>query len=95
LFFQATAGIIIIMFNLSLQTGVIPAIWKHASVVPVFKKGSPGDPCNYRPTSLTCIACNLMECGIKDALLAFLREHKLISASQHGFMANKSANTHY
>jgi ribonucleases P/MRP protein subunit RPP40 len=48
----------------------------------------------YRLISLTYIACKLMECGIKDALLAFLREHKLISASQHGFMANKSTTTH-
>jgi len=30
-----------IIFNLSLQTGDIPNIWKRASVVPVFKKGSP------------------------------------------------------
>jgi hypothetical protein len=27
-----------IIFNLSLQSGIIPDIWKHASVVPVFKK---------------------------------------------------------
>jgi hypothetical protein len=44
-------------------------IWKHASVVPVLKEGSPGDTCNYRRISLTCIACKLMEGGIKDALL--------------------------
>ena len=97
-FFKTTASIIglplSIIFNLSLQTGVIPEIWKQASIVPVFKKGSPGDPCNYRPISLTCIACKLMECGIKDAILAFLKEHKLINASQHGFMANKSTTTH-
>jgi len=49
-----------IIFNLSLQSGIIPDIWKYASVVPVFKKGSPGDPCHYRPISLSCIACILM-----------------------------------
>ena len=81
------------IFNLSLQTDIIPEIWKLATVVPVFKKGSPGDPCNYRPISLTCIACKLMECGIKDALLFFLREHNIINASQHGFMARKSTTT--
>jgi len=86
-----------IIFNLSLQSGIIPDIWKHASVDPVFKKGSPrswshGVPCNYRPISLTCIACNLMEAGIKDALLVILRENKIINASQHGFMVSWPEN---
>ena len=35
-----------------------------------------------------------MECGVKDSLLAFLKEHKIINASQHGFMAEKSTTTH-
>ena len=97
-FFKSTGGSIAfplsIIFNVSLQTGDLPDIWKLASVVPVFKKGSPGDPCNYRPISLTCIACKLMECGVKDSLLAFLKEHKIINDSQHGFMAKKSTTTH-
>jgi len=66
-----------IIFNLSLQTGDISDIWKLASVVPVFKKGSPSDPCNCRPISFTCIACKLMESGIKDELQVFLKEHKI------------------
>ena len=31
---------------------------------------------------------------IKDAILAFLRDHKIINASQHGFLARKSTTTH-
>jgi len=31
---------------------------------------------------------------IKDALLVFLREYKIINASQHGFMARKSTTAH-
>jgi hypothetical protein len=92
-FFKSTAGAITfplsIIFNLSLQTEDVPDIWKLALVVPVFNKGSPSDPSNDRPISLTCIVCKLMECGIKDALLVFLKEHKIINASQHGFMAKK------
>ena len=29
-----------IMFNLSLREGTVPPEWKHANVVPIFKKGS-------------------------------------------------------
>ena len=43
------------IFNLSLQEGVIPDVWELASVVPVFKKGQPGDPCNYRPIFLSLV----------------------------------------
>jgi len=64
-----------IIFNLSLQSVTISDIWK----VPVFKKGSPGDQYNYRPISLTCIGCKLIEAGIKDAIRVFLREHKIIN----------------
>ena len=76
-----------VIFNLSLQTGVIPNVWKTAAIIPAFKKGSPSDPSNYRPISLTCIACKLMECGIKDALILYCRDHGIISSAQHGFLA--------
>jgi len=67
---------------------------KHASVIPVFKEGSPGDPCSCRPISLTCIAYKRMETGIKDALPVYIREYEIINASQHGFMDRKSITTH-
>lgn len=58
-----------VIFNISVQSGSVPSIWRSAVITPAFKKGSPSDPANYRPISLTCIACKLLECGIKDALL--------------------------
>ena len=82
-----------VIFNMSLQTGDLPAIWKTASVNPVFKKGSPSDPCNYRPISLTCIACKLMECGIKDELLLHLKACGLINRNQYGFLARNSTTS--
>ena len=35
-----------------------------------------------------------MEDGIRDALLAILREHKIINVSEHGFMVAKSTTIH-
>ena len=82
-----------IIFNLSIQTGELPDIWKVASVTPIFKKGSPSDPANYRPISLTCVACKLLETGIKSNLLNHLRRNNVISNSQHGFLSRKSTTT--
>jgi hypothetical protein len=98
IFYKNTASCISyplsILFNLSLQTADIPFDWKLASVTPVFKKGSPSDPANYRPISLTCIASKLMETGIKDALLDHLNKYEVLSDVQHGFLKNKSTTTH-
>ena len=89
-FFKETSNTIsfplTVIFNLSLQTGDLPDMWKNASVTPVFKKGSPCAPENYRPISLTCISCKLLECGIKDSLLQHLLNN-LINKHQHGFLS--------
>lgn len=76
-----------IIYNISLQSGLLPPIWKCAVVTPVFKKGSSSDPANYHTISLTCIACKLLESCIKDSLLSYLVNHKIITKHQHGFMS--------
>jgi len=59
----------------------------------VFKKGSPSDPSNYRPISLTCISCKLLESVIKESLLCHLLQHNIINKHQHGFLRRKSTAT--
>jgi len=58
-----------------------------------FQKGSPRDPANYRPISLSCVACKLLESGIKTNLLNHLLKNNVISRSQHGFLSRKSTTT--
>ena len=55
------APILTLIFNLSLETGVVPIDWRTADAVPVYKKGSKSKASNYRPISLTCIASKLLE----------------------------------
>ena len=58
---EICTDILTLIFTRSLQTGKVPSDWNHANVTPVFKKGDKHNPGNYRPISLTCIACKLLE----------------------------------
>ena len=82
-----------ILYTRSLSEGVVPEDWRRANVPPVFKKGSKCVAGNYRPVSLTCILCKVMESILRDAITSHLANHKLINPSQHGFMAHKSCLT--
>ena len=82
------------IYAMSLSKGVLPKDWKIGKVVPIFKnKGNRSDPINYRPVSLTNISCKIMERVLKKYINAHLFSNKLISASQHGFLAGKSTET--
>ena len=77
-------------FGALFRESVLPSQWLEAIISPIFKKGLTSDPNNYRPISLTCIACRVMEKIIKDVILKYLFDHKLINRSQHGFLARHS-----
>ena len=82
-----------IIYCRSLEEGNVPIDWKRAHVTPIFKKGDKSYVGNYRPISLTCILCKVMESIIKDAIMLHLTTNQIISPSQHGFMARKSCLT--
>ena len=60
-------------------------------MVPVFKAGEKTNPSNYRPISLTCIACKMLE----HIILRELNKHLYgkISSDQHGFREGLSSTT--
>ena len=50
-----------ILFNACLKLGKFPKDWKSANIVAIHKKGNKNDVSNYRPASLTCIICKIMD----------------------------------
>ncbi|XP_061469435.1 uncharacterized protein LOC133378834 isoform X1 [Rhineura floridana] len=76
--------------NLSLGSSSVPEDWKVANVTPIFKRGSRGDPGNYRPVSLTSVPGKLVESIIKARLTKHIEEQALLKQSQHGFCKGKS-----
>ena len=81
------------VFGKSLESGVLPKIWKKANVSPLHKSGPKLFRTNYRAISITCIPCKVLERIIKEVILMFLIANKLMSADQLGFLPNRSCIT--
>ena len=78
------------IFNSSLASGVVPLDWRFATISPIFKKGSKKLAENYRPVSLTSVACKILESFVREKLICFLKDNKLLSGNQFGFLGQRS-----
>ena len=76
------------LFQASLNQGQVPEDWKSANVAPIFKKGDRSKAANYRPVSLTCICCKLLEHIVSSNIM----QHILTDA-QHGFRQRRSCES--
>ena len=90
---EEIAPIIQIIFERSLQTGKLPADWCKAQVIPVFNKGNKSSAANYRPISLTCKLCKVLEHIIASHVVKHLNAHGLLYYLQYGFREKTSCET--
>ena len=82
-----------ILFTSSYIFSKLPYDWKNAIVRPHYKKGDPCIVKNYRPVSLTCTICKVMERIVKDKLLHFALTNNIITNNKHGFILQLSTCT--
>ena len=90
---EEIAPIIQIIFDRSLKTGKLPADWMKANVMPVFKKGDKSLAANYRPISLTCILCKVLEHILASNIVKHLDGQGILYDLQHGFREKRSCET--
>ena len=75
------------LFNISVTTSTIPAIWKCSTIIPLLKPKKPAeDSSSYRPVSLLCPAIKVLE----RLILPTLTEHLPVPDIQHGFRQKHS-----
>ena len=77
----------------SFNSGIVPNNWKQALVTPIHKGGDKGNPGNYRPISLTCICCKIMEHIILSHISKHLASNNILIDEQHGFRQKLSTTT--
>ena len=79
------------IFNLVLDTGIIPDNWTIGVIKPVYKnKGDRMDPDNFRAITLISCLGKLFTSIINDRLTFYANEISLISFNQAGFRKGHS-----
>lgn len=87
------APILTQIFRKALSSETTPSDWRQANVTPIFKKGQKYLASNYRPVSLTCVCCKLMEHIVVSSISRHLDIHNILHERQHGFRAKRSCET--
>ena len=83
------------MLNSVWESGLFPAAWQEATVIPILKPGKSGlDPLHYRPISLTSALCKLMEKMVNARLSWFLEHNDIFTDAQCGFRKHRSSVDH-
>ena len=90
---EEIAPVIQYIFQQSLDHGKLPTDWTKALVTAIYKKGDKTNPGNYRPISLTCIICKVMEHVVLSHLAKHLRDNGILTDEQHGFRQCLSCET--
>ena len=81
------------VFQLSLDTGTLPLDWRNANISSVYKKGDKHLAENYRPISLTCVSCKLLEHIICRHLMKHLEDNSILTNLNHGFRSGYSCES--
>ena len=82
-----------IIFNSSIQSGIVPKIWKQGIVTAIYKKGKKCLASNYRGITLTSVVCKILEKIIVEKIVHHLKTNHLDDKNQHGFTPKKSTVT--
>jgi hypothetical protein len=85
--------ILTLIFQISLESGVVPSDWKTAHVAPVYKKDPKYNPENYRPISLTCMCCKLLELIVVSNVMPHADKYNILYPFQNGFRKFRSCET--
>lgn len=78
------------LFNASLASGTVPALYKLSVISPLYKSGDASQASNYRPLSLLPIVSRLLEKVVHQQLTAYLTEHNLLPETQFAYRAGHS-----
>ena len=88
-------SVILQLLNNIWQTASIPKSWLHSIVIPIHKPNKPTHlPSSYRPISLTCTLCKLIEKMVANRLKWYMEFNSIYSPEQSGFRNRRRTLDH-
>lgn len=82
---------LLMIYNKVWTEHLFPSQWLNSTILPIYKQSKPKlNPASYRPISLTCTLCKLLEKVINNRLLWHLEYQQLLSPNQMGFRPRRS-----
>ena len=73
------------LINQSLANSTFPSLYKHSSIIPLFKSGCRSNINNYRPISLLATTSKIIEKLINIQIIEYFNANSLFSKFQFGF----------
>ena len=87
------SGVLSYIVQQSHDEGTVPSDWSTACTSAIYKKGDKSTVSNYRPVSLTCIICKIMEHIMCSQIGRHLDYNNILNPNQHGFRTVLSCKT--
>ena len=81
------------IYNLCIQKGVFPKMFKTSKVVPLPKNTDRSDANNLRPISLLSVLSKTLEGYVHNHLANFVQNHNLFDHFHSGFRSQNSCHT--
>ena len=81
------------LFNFIILTKKFPEGWKTSKVIPIPKKSNSSSISNLRPISILPTLSKAFEIILKNQLLFFIKQNRLLSDFQSGYRNNHSTTT--
>ena len=87
--------VILKLFNAILKSSEVLSEWVMGLIVPIYKKGSKSDPCNYRGITLMSCLGKLFLSILNNRLTQYVIKNKILHKTQLGFVSgNRTSDAH-
>ena len=85
--------LLVVLFNVPLESGIFPIAWKKSLLVAIKKTSIPSSVSDFRPVALLCFLSKVLEKLAHDQITSYLRSNKLLDPLQTGFRQFSNTET--
>jgi hypothetical protein len=78
-----------IFYNQSLRKSEVQSMWRSALIGAIFTKGNKCQAGNYRPVSLTSVACKVLESLVREHIKEYMKRNNFFTKKQYGFISGR------